>query len=88
MFKVGGLNYTILPNDLYLIKELITRIYFKITELFELLNNSKIWKLRMENVGNINKLVGINYSLSGPVLRSSGLNIDQRLIKPYETFNY
>ena len=53
-----------------------------------MLTSSKIWRLRLENIGTLNQQIAKNYGLSGPVLRSAGHIADQRLSQPYETFTY
>lgn len=88
LFKIGGINHKVTYTDLLNIQELVIRLKVKIIELYELLNNSNIWRLRLQNTGVITRITCYNFALSGPVLRSAGILLDQRLNQPYETFNF
>lgn len=88
LFKAGGLNFFVQKNDLLTITELLIRIKVKLTEVYELLNKSSIWCIRMQNVGIIDKFMVNSYGLSGPVSRSCGVLHDIRSSSPYETFKY
>ena len=88
LFRVSGLNYTISYQDLIYFNEIVLKLKSKIYEIYELLRNSNIWKIRFQNIGIIDKKIGKSYGVSGPVLRSLGFSSDQRLNKPYEIFQY
>ena len=88
LYKVGGLNFSINTSDLEYLFETVIRLKIKISEVYELLNNSAIWLNRMQNVGILNKFLSLSYALSGPVARSSGLKYDIRLTYPHELLKY
>ena len=88
LFKKEGLNFSINKNDLFLIKEIIIRIKIKLVEIYELLSNSSIWKIRMGNVGIVPYSLVLKNGLSGPLARSTGYTYDMRLLSPYESFQF
>jgi len=48
-----------------------------------LLTNNRIWRLRNEGVGIIPRAMALDYGLTGPVLRGSGVAYDVRKDRPY-----
>jgi NADH-quinone oxidoreductase subunit D len=63
--------------------------YFRpmIAELNELLSYNKIFIERTAGVGILPPEVAINYGVSGPVLRGSGVKWDLRKNDPYSVYN-
>ena len=59
----------------------------KITELNELLSMNKIFVERTANVGVLPAKVALNYGVSGPSLRGSGVKWDLRREDPYSIYN-
>jgi len=59
----------------------------RIDEAEELLTSSRIWRQRLLNIGIVSKKKALNYSCSGPILRSTGVFWDLRKNTPYETYN-
>jgi NADH-quinone oxidoreductase subunit D len=51
-----------------------------------LLTENRIWKKRTVGVGVISKEVAIDYGLTGPMLRGSGVDWDLRKAMPYEAY--
>lgn len=58
----------------------------RIDEVEELLTSSRIWRQRLLNIGIVSKSRALNFSCSGPLLRSAGLRWDLRKNTPYETY--
>jgi NADH dehydrogenase I D subunit len=71
-------------NDLY-----IFLINFKkaMIEMEDLLNNNRIWRQRLVNVGTITSKEAQDLSFSGVMLRGSGISWDLRKAEPYELYN-
>ena len=88
LFKKEGLNFFVTKKDLFLIKEIIIRTKIKLIEIYELLSNSGIWKLRMGGVGIVPYNLVLSNGLSGPLARSVGYQYDIRLLSPYESFQF
>jgi NADH dehydrogenase I D subunit len=59
----------------------------RIDEIEELLTSSRIWRQRLVNIGIVSKKKALNYSCSGPILRSAGVFWDLRKNAPYETYS-
>jgi len=59
----------------------------RVDEMEELLTNSRIWKQRLVNVGVITAEEALNYGLSGPMLRSTGIKWDLRKSEPYDAYD-
>ncbi len=86
-FRIGGLQY-----DLYdgLEKEVTNFCdYFlpKVAEYETLLTKNRIWLGRTKNVGVISAEDAIAMSVTGPVLRGSGVKWDIRKAQPYEAYD-
>jgi len=58
----------------------------KIDEYEGLLTNNRIWKKRTVDVGIITKEQALEYGVTGPMLRGSGVNWDLRKARPYEAY--
>eukprot|EP01100_Stratorugosa_tubuloviscum_P015304 TRINITY_DN86_c0_g1_i1.p1 TRINITY_DN86_c0_g1~~TRINITY_DN86_c0_g1_i1.p1 ORF type:complete len:429 (-),score=111.60 TRINITY_DN86_c0_g1_i1:1478-2764(-) len=58
----------------------------KIDDIEDLLTNNKIWKQRLVNIGQITHKEALNYSFTGVMLRSTGVEYDVRKNKPYDCF--
>lgn len=61
-----------------LILEYINSMTWYLDTVEKLVLNSKLFKLRTENIGVISQAFAIKYGLSGVILRSTGINYDLR----------
>ena len=90
-FRVGGLAYD-LPNDfLPTVKALLDIMPSRIDEYESLLTNNIIWQERTMGVGVIDSAAAIQYGLTGPGLRATGVAWDLRKDMPYcgyETYDF
>lgn len=59
----------------------------RIQEYKAILEDSKVFRLRSENVGILNKEIALNLGATGPMLRASGVKADLRKIEPYLVYN-
>ena len=84
---VGGLSHDIHPDFVRLTKEFIEYFKPKIVELNELLSFNKIFIERTANVGVLPLETAVNYGITGPVLRASGLKWDLRKNDPYSIYH-
>lgn len=84
---VGGLSHDLHPDFIRYTKEFID--YFKpnLKELNDLLTYNKIFIDRTANVGILPLETAINYGVTGPNLRASGLKWDLRLDDPYSIYD-
>ncbi|MFY9820796.1 MAG: NADH-quinone oxidoreductase subunit D [Thermoanaerobaculia bacterium] len=58
----------------------------RIDEYEGLLTENRIWKKRTVGVGVLDPQVAIDYGITGPMLRGSGINWDLRKTMPYEAY--
>ncbi len=59
----------------------------KIDEYEKLITNNPIFRKRIEGLGTIQRDQAINWSLSGPMLRASGVSWDLRKVDSYECYD-
>ncbi|MFZ9858838.1 MAG: NADH dehydrogenase (quinone) subunit D [Roseiflexaceae bacterium] len=90
-FRVGGLAYDLPSNFLPTVKALLDIMPARIDEYEALLTNNIIWQERTMGVGAIDTAAAIQYGLTGPGLRATGLSWDLRKDMPYcgyETYKF
>lgn len=82
-FRPGGVSKD-LPAGFYeKCRAYVKKQREKLPEYDDLLTNNQIFRARMHNVGIISAKDAINYSMSGPSLRASGVAYDVRKADPY-----
>jgi NADH-quinone oxidoreductase subunit D len=85
--RVGGVKHD-LPVDF---AESVERTFKIIRKLLEdcdgLLSRNRIFIDRMSNIGVISRETAISYSLTGPILRATGVNYDVRKTNPYLVYD-
>jgi len=86
-FRPGGINVNYDLNILNDIKNFSKNFNKRINEIYSLLLNNSIWKYRLSNIGIIDKNTALNFSMSGPLLRSTGFMWDLRKVLAYENYN-
>jgi NADH-quinone oxidoreductase subunit D len=80
---VGGVTQDVPENFIDVCTEFLDYFEPKIDEYNNLLSYNHIFVKRTANVGVISAADAIEYALSGPVLRGSGVAFDMRRAKPY-----
>lgn len=85
--RVGGVKHD-LPLDFAESVERTFRIIRKLLDDCDgLLSRNRIFIDRMSNIGVISRETAISYSLTGPILRASGVNYDVRKTNPYLVYD-
>ncbi len=86
-YRVGGV-------DRDLTQEIIDRLYVfleafpeKIDEYNTLLETNRIWLGRTKDIAVISAKDAVNFGLTGPTLRGSGVNYDIRKAEPYGVYD-
>ncbi len=82
----GGVSHDLPPKFIEHTIEFIEYFEPKIDELNDVLTTNKIFIERSADVGVLPAKVGINYGVSGPSLRGSGVNWDLRKNEPYSVY--
>ena len=85
--RIGGVPLD-LPNGwLDKLSVYLSQMHKNIADYEGLLDQNRIWKMRLEDVGVISKEDAINWGCSGIVLRGSGVQWDIRKEEPYELYD-
>lgn len=83
---IGGLSHDVQPNFEEKVRSFCTYFRPKLKELNDLLSYNKIFIDRTANVGVLPADVALNYAVSGPTLRGSGVRWDVRKNDPYSIY--
>jgi NADH-quinone oxidoreductase subunit D len=81
--RIGGLMRDIPPTWCAQVKQFCDEFEVALAEVETLLTRNRIWVDRLRNVGVVSKEMAIDYGLSGPNLRGSGVDWDLRKSQPY-----
>ena len=84
---VGGLSHDLHPDFVRKTREFCSYFKPKIKELNDLLTYNKIFVERTANIGILPLETAINFGISGPMLRGSGLKWDLRKDDPYSIYH-
>jgi NADH-quinone oxidoreductase subunit D len=84
----GGVMYDIHPNFQKRVKDFIKYFRKKLPEYDQLLTGNVIFQNRTKGIGILTREDAINYGVSGPSARASGLSCDIRKKQPYSAYPY
>ncbi len=84
---IGGLSHDIHPDFIRLTKDFIKEFRPNLKELNDLLTFNQIFIDRTANVGILPSETAINYGVTGPNLRASGVKWDLRKNDPYSVYH-
>ena len=65
------------------VRQFLKEFAVALAEAHTLLTRNRIWVDRLRDLGHISKEMAIDYGLSGPNLRGSGVEHDMRKAQPY-----
>ncbi len=82
-FRIGGLWKDLPDGFEAAARKFIADFPTKVGEYEQLLTHNRIWISRTRGIGVISAEEAINYGLSGPPLRGSGVDHDLRKVSPY-----
>ncbi len=85
-FRIGGVHEDITDRLVQLIREFIQVFPLRWKEYDGLLTQNRIFMNRTQGIGILTKEEAINYGLSGPCLRGSGVKWDLRKAHPYSSY--
>ena len=83
----GGVAHDLPPGFIKKTEEFLNYFEPQIVEYNDLLTTNKIFIERAADVGVIPADVGINFGVSGPSLRASGVDYDLRKTEPYSIYD-
>ena len=81
--RIGGVARDLPPGWVDQVRKFLNEVVVNIDETETLLTRNRIWVDRTRDVGIISKEMAIDYGLSGPNLRASGVEHDLRKAAPY-----
>jgi NADH-quinone oxidoreductase subunit D len=81
--RIGGVSRDTPPGWCDEVRKFLTEVVVNIAEVETLLTRNRIFVDRTRDVGVIPKDVAIDYGLTGPNLRGSGVDYDLRKAQPY-----
>jgi len=85
--RIGGLSRDLPPGWIEPCRKFLKEVVVNINEVETLLTRNKIWIDRTKDVGVIPRDVAIDYGLTGPNLRASGVDYDLRKAHPYLVYD-
>ena len=84
--RPGGVREELPPQFLERARELVRRFPKFLDEYERLLTNNEIIKQRTQQVGILPKALAVNASITGPMLRATGVNYDIRKVDGYSIY--
>src|SRR5262250_669627 len=85
-FRIGGLWWDAYPEFEQRVRDFLKIFPGRVDEYETLLNANRIWLGRTVGIGILSAEEAINLSLTGPVLRGSGVKYDIRKAQPYSAY--
>jgi len=85
-FRVGGVNGDLKPDVIQRLRNFIKDFPSKIDEYDRLLMNNRIWISRTKNIAVVSAEDAVNFGLTGPTVRGSGVSYDVRKAEPYAAY--
>ena len=86
-FRIGGLQYETYDGLEQDVKRFCDDFTQRIDEYEQLLTENRIWVERTKGIGVISAEDAIDYGVTGPVLRASGVKWDIRKAMPYAAYD-
>jgi NADH-quinone oxidoreductase subunit D len=84
---IGGLRDDITPTQLKRIEDELLHVEKVLPQYYRMLEQNEIFKERTKGVGIITKQDAIDYGLTGPIARASGVPYDVRKDDPYLVYS-
>ena len=84
--KPGGVREDLPEGFIPKLNEFIKDMEKRIVDYEELVNGNEIFLMRTKNIGVISAEEAINYGMTGPSLRGSGVDHDIRKLEPYSIY--
>jgi NADH-quinone oxidoreductase subunit D len=84
--RPGGLPHDLPVGWAERCREFVEAFPARVAEYEELLTENRIWKKRTVGIGVLPPEVAIDYGITGPMLRGSGIAWDLRKTAPYEAY--
>jgi NADH dehydrogenase (ubiquinone) Fe-S protein 2 len=86
-FRPGGVQFDLPAGMLADIYIFVNQFTNKLLEIEEMLNENRIWKQRLVDIGVVTAKDALDLGFSGVMLRGSGICWDLRKSQPYEVYD-
>ena len=86
-YRIGGVDSDFTPELVTRLKTFLETFPQKVNEYDTLIASNRIWLGRTKNVAVISAEDAINFGLTGPTLRGSGVAYDVRKLEPYGVYH-
>ena len=85
--RVGGLPWDLPDGWVDRCRSFVDQLPARIVDWERLLTNNRIWKLRTVGIGVMSAADAVEWGLTGPPLRGSGVKWDIRKVFPYDHYD-
>ncbi len=85
--RVGGIARDITPDFVKYVREFVKWLPKALDGYHTLLTDNIIWRKRTMGVGTVSARDAVNYGMTGPSLRGSGVAYDVRKALPYSSYD-
>jgi NADH-quinone oxidoreductase subunit C/D len=86
-YRIGGVDSDFTPELVQRLKTFLDTFPQKVSEYDGLIASNRIWIGRTKHIAVISGEDAINYGLTGPTLRGSGVAYDVRKMEPYGVYH-
>ena len=86
-YRIGGVDSDLTPEIITALREFLKTFPDRIQEYDTLLKKNRIWLARTKGVAVISGEDAVNFGLTGPTLRGSGVSYDIRKLEPYGVYD-
>ena len=86
-FRPGGVHQDLPDGMLDSMEGWLKQFYPFLKDLENLLNDNRIFRQRMVDIGVVSKEQAIDWGFSGPLIRASGIPWDLRKSQPYDVYD-
>jgi len=86
-FRPGGVAEDLPDGLLEDIDKFIEQFPPKLQDIESLLNENRLWKQRLVDIGGVSQKEAMDWGFSGPMLRGSGIAWDLRKSNPYDVYD-
>jgi NADH dehydrogenase I D subunit len=85
--RIGGVKADLTPEFPERLRKVLGELRIAMKEMHTLVTRNRIFVDRMKGIGVISKETAVDYSFTGPFLRSTGIDYDVRKAEPYLVYD-
>jgi NADH-quinone oxidoreductase subunit C/D len=86
-YRIGGVDTDFTPDLVERLHAFLASFPAHLLEYDELLRTNRIWLSRTKNIAVLSAQDAVNFGVTGPVLRGSGVSYDVRKAEPYGAYD-